>query len=54
MGIWFGVNNKNGQYIYYDIELDSVKHARTLMRVPNPEMVGGEGAGNARSPMVSS
>ena len=36
-GVWLGLERRTGQYTIYDIELKAVRHARTILRLPEPQ-----------------
>ena len=36
-GLWIGVDRRTGQYLLYDQAMGGLRHARTLLRMPEPQ-----------------
>ena len=43
LGVWIGVDARTGQHIFFDTATTTIRHARTLMRLPDVEKFAGTG-----------
>ena len=36
-GVWIGIERRTGQYIMFDAEVNGIRHARTILRLPESQ-----------------